>query len=537
MSMELPAFNISPLLPTAQDLSNMREVKVLDIFTASTKNFHPEGLFSIEIFGKVGDETRNRLFAYIDLRTSIFHPTIFNSIIGLKSLYGEIMSGKAYAVFDKKTKDFVKSTATDGRTGFSFFVEHFQELEFEKRPSAQREFSIKLVEKYKDKALITKTLVMPAGLRDYVIDDTGKPSEDEINKLYRKIMSIAGTMQNVNLSLNSSFLDASRYNLQMAQMEVYDYIVSLMEGKKKLILGRFASRKVMDSTRNVITAGIPEVKELGDPKSVSSNDTIVGMYQFMRAVMPLTVKAVRDNYSKKIFNGPNSPAVLVNAKTLKKEYVQLDPEYYDTWMTYDGIEKICARFKEEQIRHEVLKANGYYLGLLFNDGKYFKFIQDIDEVPEQFDKTKVTPITLAQLLYIAIYKIAKRTPAFVTRYPVTGLGSIYPSWTYLRSTVKSVSLRELDDAWQPIQSHLANEFPITGLGFYNSMSPSNSHLKKLGADFDGDTMSYTALWGEESIQEIENLLRSRNYYVGLDGNMAFSMSDDTINLMLSSMTS
>lgn len=537
MTLDLKPFNISPLILTPADTMGMRPVKALDIFVAATKNFHPDGLFSIDTFGKVGEEARNRMFSYIDLKVPIFHPTIFKSVVGLKALYGEIIAGKSYAVFNPKTEDFEKSTMLDGKTGYEFFMSHFKDLVFEERPSAQRTFSIALVDKYRANPMIDKMIVMPAGLRDYVIDDTGKPSEDEINPMYRKLLSIAGTMENVNTTVNTGFLDSGRYNLQNGVMGIYDYVLSLLEGKKKLILGRFASRKIMDSTRNVITAQIPDVNSLGDAKSIAANQTVVGVYQFLRAIMPLTVKSIRDNYSKKVFSGPNTPAMLVNAKTLKKEYVQLDPEYYDTWMTYEGIEKICARYKEDQIRHEVLQMNGYYFGLLYNDGEVFKFVQDIDELPEGFSKEFLSPITLTELLYMAVYKHAKRTPAFITRYPISGIGSITPVWTYLRSTVKSVVLHELDDTWQPVPNGVASEFPIRGLSFFNSMSPPYIVLRRAGADFDGDTMSYTAVWGDESIAEIDRLHQSRDFYVGMDGKMVFSMADDTIDLMLASMTS
>jgi len=60
-------FNISLLKISNTDIKSMRRIRNLDIFTAASRNFHPEGLFSIDIFGKVGEERRNRLFAYIDL--------------------------------------------------------------------------------------------------------------------------------------------------------------------------------------------------------------------------------------------------------------------------------------------------------------------------------------------------------------------------------------------------------------------------------------------------------------------------------------
>ena len=482
MSTSLLPFNIGILTLKDSDLQGMRPVKVLDIFTGGSRNFHPDGLFSIQTFGKPGEEKRNRLYSYIDFKLKVFHPTLFKSIIDLKTIYSEIMSGKTYAVWDPKLKDFVKSTIVEGETGYSFFVKHFKEIVFEERDSAQRTFSVKLVEKHKDVALFSKIIVMPAGLRDYVIDENGKPSEDEINLLYRRILSIALTLDNVNLTSNESYLDTTRWNLQLAIQDVYDYIISLIEGKRKLLLGRFATRKIMDSTRNVITASIPEVTELHGPKSVGCNETTVGLYQYLRCIMPIAVKAIRDEFSTKIFTGPNTPATLIDPKTLKKTTVDIDPDIYDEWMTYEGVEKICARFKEEGLRHDTLDYKGYYFGLVYKGPDMtYKFLQDISELPEDRSVKDVHPITYGELLYLAVYKQAPKTYGFLTRYPVTGLGSIVPSGVYLKSTVKSEVRTELGDDWQPTQQ-VCVEYPIVGLTYFSSMAPPPNKIKRLSAD-------------------------------------------------------
>lgn len=482
MSTSLLPFNISLLILKDQHIKGMRPVKVLDIFSGGSKNFHPDGLFSIETFGKPGEEKRNRLFSYIDLKIKVIHPTLFKSICELKSLYREILSGKGYAVWDPQIKDFVKSTIVEGETGYSFFVKHLKDIVYEERDSAQRTFSIKLMEKYRGDELFSKMVVMPAGLRDYTIDENGKPSEEEINTLYRKVLATALTLDGVNINQNESFLDSARWNLQQAVQEIYDYIISLIEGKRKLMMGRFATRKIMDSTRNVITAAISEVVELGGPKSVSCNETTVGLYQYLRCIMPLAVKLIRDEFSSKIFTGPNTPATLVDPKTLKKAVVDIDPDVYDEWMTYEGIEKLCARFKEEGLRHDVLEYKGYYLGMVYKGPDMtFKFVQDISELPPGRDPKDLHPITYGELLYIAVYKQAMKTYGFVTRYPISGLGGIFPSGIYLRSTVKSHVRTPLDDSWQPMDV-TAQEYPIEGLTYFSSMSPPTSHIKRLGAD-------------------------------------------------------
>lgn len=531
---QLP-FNIDLLTLTASEIKSMRPIKVLDIFSSNTKNFHPDGLFSIDIFGKVGEERRNRLFAYIDLRIEIFHPLIYDAICDLKGLYGDILAGREYAIFDTKTKDFIKTSVLDGETGYAFFCRHFQELQFEDRPSPKREFNIRLVNLYRDNAFVKNFVVMPAGLRDYEYDENGKPSEDDINKLYRKILSIASVIDNVNAKQNEEYLDTARYNLQQATEEVYNYVKNMLEGKNKFIQSKWTARKIFNSTRNVITSYLHDSPELLGDKSVSTNQSVVGLYQFLRGIFPLAVKQVRDTYLSDVFTGPNSPAMLVNKKTLKKETVHLGAEYYDEWMTVEGLEKVFARFGQDDLRHDVLETDTHYFGLLYKGPDMtYRWVQDIDELPEGRDAKDLHPITFAELLYLSVYKGSSTVPALITRYPITGYGSIYPSYTYLRTTIKSEVRVELNDQWER-GADKASEFPVSGDQFFSSLSVSSAHLQRLTADHDGDVLSYTCALTEEARAEIRAKLNSRDYYVGIDSRMFFSASTDIIDLVLASM--
>lgn len=531
-------FNIELLVLTNEDVRNVTPIKVLDILDGSSKNLHPQGLFSTEIFGKYGEEKRNRTFSYINLNIGIFHPVIYKAIIELKSLYERILSKKAYAVWNDEIKDFEESDIVKGRTGFNFFLSHFKDIKFESRNSTEREFNIKLVEKYKENCILDKLVVIPAGLRDYTIDEeTKKPSQDEINLMYIKALSISSIIENINKNINMDFLDTPRYNIQLTIYEIYNYLKSLLEGKNKLVTGKFASRKIFHSTRNVATSHISESTKLFGDKSVSSKQTIVGLYQFMKAITPLAINKLRTGFLSEVFIGPNSPVILVNKKTLKKEMVSINPIYYDKWMTYEGLEKLLATYGQENLRHNVLEIEDYYLGLIYlGKDNTFKLIHDINDVPDDLkEKGVVRPITFTELLYIAIYKDSADTPCLVTRYPVAGYGGIYPSYVYLKTTIKSIVLTELDHQWKPINVK-AMEFPVADKAFYNSLSVSQSHIKKLGMDFDGDKASFICVLSDDSKQEINDLLNSRKFYVGVDGKMAFSASTPITNLVLASMT-
>lgn len=535
MSNGLPT-NIDILFGNDNDIAGMRPIKVLDIMEGLTKNFHPDGLFSADIFGKVGGEMRKRLYSYIDLKVPIIHPNLYKVIVRMKELYEQILMGKAFAVFNPETKDFEKSTALLGETGYSFFMKHWHKVALEGRDSVSRTEGIKLLKKYKDNILITKLIVMPAGLRDYFVDESGKPTEDAINEFYRKIMKTCFSLETISIKDSLDDVDSIRANLQKQVVAIYEYLIDILSGKHGAIQSHWTTRAIYNSTRNVITSYIPRVDVLGGDRSVDPNQTVIGMYQFLRAYIPMAVKQVREKFSQRIFPSQNAPAALINKKTLKREQVMVNSKVIDKWMTYEGVEKVFANFGIQALRHRELEVDGYYMALLYKgkDGTV-KMIFDIDEIPEdRREGADVKPITMTEMLYLCTQEIAKDQYGFVTRYPVAGYGGIYPSRVYLRSTMDTEILTELDEFWQP-RTKLV-EFPVRGGSFMDSLAPAACHLTALGADFDGDKVSFTGVWTVEAREELAARLNDWSFYVSAKGTMAFSMNDDIISITLASMT-
>lgn len=528
-------FNISLLILKPENLKGLAQIKVLDIFEPSSSNFHPDGLFSTEAFGKTGDERRNKRFAYIDLGIEVFHPTIFKELVNLRELYGSIMAGTSYAVFNKATKDFEETTAAYGRTGYQFFLEHFKELVFEERDSTARTNKIKLVNQYRKDALMRQLIVMPAGLRDFTIAPSGKTEEDEINTLYRQVLSISNVVNGSKNQSDLSYLDSTRYRLQQAIQAIYVYIINLLEGDSKLIQSWWTNRNIATSSRNVITSNVSKSKRLFDELTISPNDIVVGLYQYLMSTLPLSINLIR-NFTQQVFPGMNSPARLVDKKTLKSEMVRVSPSNYDAWVTQEGLERTISHFEAEARRSEVIEIENYYLALIYQDGKYVRIFQDIDELPEKFDKKNVRPISYAELYYYCVVERSREVCCFTTRYPVINLGGVYVGTIYLKTTTKSMSLEVLDDGWNP-SGKKYNEFPIIAAPYVNSMSPASSHLATLDADFDGDMMSLIIVMANESVAEIKKLLQTANYYVNIHGEMNYSASDDISDLIFKEMSS
>lgn len=477
-------FNISLLILTDDKLVGMKPVKSLDAFDGSSKNFHEDGLFSTSIFGRVGEEQRNARFSYIDIKLDIFHPIVYRALLQMRRFYADILSGSEYAIWNELTSNFEKSSPLIGETGFFFFKKYWDRIIHEEKSSDIREQNIKLIEKYKKKAMLNKIVVIPAGLRDLEIDQDGRVSEDEINTLYRKIIALSNSVPKDTLQTNPEILNRINYSIQMAYNQIYDLIEDSIQGKKKLLMGKWASRKIFNGTRNVITAVDITSNSLTSPGNFGFNDTVIGLYQFYKATLPISRYMLRTGFLSKVFTGPNSPVTLINKKTLKTEVVDINHKYHDAWMSDEGLEKVITSFNEEVVRHKALEIEGRYVGLVYKgpDGTY-KLMQSIDELPKGRLPEHVFPMTFCELLYLSVYKKANTYPLFVTRFPVTGFGSIYPSMTYLKPTVAVEVRQELDENWTPAGvDTIAYQFPITDSSFVNSTSPHPSRLGRLGAD-------------------------------------------------------
>lgn len=532
-------FNVELLDLNPQRLLGLRPVTALDIFEGgSSDNFHPNGLFSTEIFGRVGDERRNLRFSYIDIKIPIFHPNIFRALTTLKRIYAGILAGTEYATWDVETQDFVKSDPVNGQTGYQFFLDHWEDINFVETGSVQREQKIAVIRKYMERATTSKIVVMPAGLRDLEIDDTGRMKEDEINTLYRRLLGGSGGITEAALKHNPDTLNTTRWSLQTAFNELYDTIERLLEGKKKLVMAKYGGRRVFNGTRNVFTAMDTSVPVLGGAGSPGFNNTVIGLYQMTKAIMPVARYHLRNGFLSSVFQSVGTPARLVDKQSLKTDPVMLKSHYFDRWATDEGLEKVITSFADASLRHKPIEIEGRYLGLVYKgpDGT-FRLLHDIEEVPEARDKGHVTPLTFAELLYLSTYRILNKYPLFVTRYPIAGMGSIYPSMAFVRTTIKAEVRSELSATWEPQDdSYVAHQFPLSGEQFLDSLVPHSARLAGLVADFDGDTGSANATYSEESLLEVRKFLASKKAYIGTNGDFLASIDVVTVALVMHNMT-
>lgn len=490
MSRSMIPFNMSLLELTPGKLQNVGAVSSLDYFDNVTGEFHPEGLFSITMFGAVGDAVRKRRFGYIDIKLGVLHPVIYKALIALRRFYGELLAGRKYAIWDSEAHNFVEAAPGEENagTGYHFFMQYWDKLVFTETRSTQRADRIAVIQKYRDIALTSNIVVLPAGLRDLEVGDDGRPVADEVNEFYRKLLSIANTIPEQAVKSNPDILDNSRIRCQLIFNELYEHLENLIKGKKKLFSGKWLSRRVHNSTRNVITSMLPSSSRLGDVGSPTVNHSVLGIYQTSVLLRPVTYYRLKNGVLGYCFSDPQLPARLVDPKTLEAVEVSATIDEFDSWMTDEGLTKTLSTFASPDIRHDPIMVSGNYLALIYtgqapSGQDVFKVLHDIRELPEGFDKKAVRPITFTELLYLALYAVAGEYPIYSVRYPVAGVGSIYPSFIYLRSTTRAETRAPLNDQWEIDESlPTAMEYPILGLPFVDTASPNIVRLDGLTAD-------------------------------------------------------
>lgn len=517
------------------DLRHIPEITRLDIFDGASTDFHDDGLFSTRIFGMVGSKERDELYGKINLKVRVIHPKIYRELCALKELYRDILDGKRTAKFING--DFFASIDDDASTGYSFFMQHLDKLAFVKNSSPARNSRIDFIERWRHRMTLKQFLVMPAGLRDVEAGDDGRVTKNEINDYYYRILASASTITESS-DMESPAYDSVRRSIQANINEVYAYIENIISGKDGFFKDKFMSRRVREGTRNVLTSMNTSGQNLESPNVPSFDSTVLGVYQAASSLAPKVIHWMRVGTLEKLVGGEGD-VPLVDPKTWGTKWVTLDPYERDRWTTEDGLRGVIQSLVDVEARHRPVMIEGCYLALVYLGEGTFRIFHDISELPPEANKADVHPITLMELIYLAGYSKWAKHFTTITRYPIAGDDSTYPSRLYVRSTTVGEVRRELDSTWTPMDGddYLAVEYPKPGLTTYHdSESPHPSRLAGLGADFDGDTGSATTLMLKDSLEEIEAYLGTRNAWVKPDGRVRASVSYDTSDLVVRNLT-
>lgn len=375
---KLPPFNIQIMdVDDFIQRHSLLPVTSTAIFETGTKRFHPDGLYSEAIFGQVGSRDRLVRKGYIDLHTDIVTPHLYKQLISLRSYYKDIISGKAYAKLDPEIKDLILVDPDEpgADTGFQFFVKSLPKITFARTDSVKRTDKIDLLEKYRDRLIIDKLIVLPAGIRDVKITDD-YISPEEINKFYVSILQLASGLPS-NKS-DEPLYDAIRFQIQTKVMAIYDYITTLIDGKNGFAQGKFAARKLTYGTRNVITAlPITRVEDPSSDRCIGPDEIEIPLFQAMKSSFPLIVYSLQQIFFNTVFSNQTNKIPLIDPDSLFINYVDVETAVVNMYTTDTGINDLINNYRTPEIQWEPVKIKGKNENGEIKD-YYFYLLLDID---------------------------------------------------------------------------------------------------------------------------------------------------------------
>ena len=367
----------------------LKPVTSLSIYTPSSSDYSETGLFSEIIFGAKGSTERMVSFGYITLNTTILQPLIYKNIIKLGSIYEEIIHGTSYATFDAEKKNFIRCVDpqkdSNARTGYTFFMSHFLDIEFERNESRIRSDRIDLIEKFKNHygknvTLCDKFLVLPAGLRD-LEEDQGAVSTDDVNKLYQSLLSYSFSLPP---GATSTIYDGVRLSIQKKAVEIYDYIENILTGKRGFIQGAWGHRRIALGTRNVITAATYATMTPNDPQTLQPDETKLGLFQTMKSIQPIVVHYVRTVFIEPIFGQESSMVPLIDPKTYELAYRSISSQETSKFQSPEAIEDLISKFQNLDIRTNPVtimdeEGHPFYLLLVYDDEDEISLFRSLEE--------------------------------------------------------------------------------------------------------------------------------------------------------------
>lgn len=514
---------------------NLGEITSQDWFEGQSAKPHPSGLFSAEIFGSIGTNPRYKRWGYINLKADILHPQLYKDICSMNHFYSSVISGKATASFDPKSKSLVPEIQGESGTGYHFFMKHLPKLDFGKNDSAIRNEKIDLIEKHIKSGDYTTSaiLVVPAGMRDV---DTSQehPVADEVNDYYMRMLSISRTIDTISYKVDPAIYDTQSIGLLKCFTELYDYIINILSGKNGFMYSKVYSRNIQMGTRNVITA-MPIYTSNADDKELTNQHTFIGLYQYLQGTAPRAVFEIRDKIINTRLDDYDVQSLVTNVKTLKAERIKLSQSQFDRYASKEGLMSVFNYYEHRKNRwRTAMVTDKHCLCLIYDDGSNIKILSDIDELPVGFDKKYVRPIRYTELLTYCCYHSSKETIAVPTRYPVTAEGSTYLSYTYLLITSKYSPRTLLSDDWS-ISEVVYARWPDKESEFFDGMSVHTTRLVELGGDHDGDALSCNFILSNEGVEEAKKIMTSKKYHFRSNGPI-WNPDTNTSKFVMNSLT-
>lgn len=478
----------------------------------------PNGLLSYEIFG-ITKEERAGTYGYIDLGDWFMHPLVYKKWTQKDRRIKDIVHG-----IKKFSLDSSGNIVEDekGYTGIKFLKDNIDKIKIKRTDSKERDDIIDYIYKYKDVIFMKKMIVMPAYYRDVQSKSGGRVGVGDLNKLYQSLIISSNSLsetQDYGLSMD----DAIKGKMQETILAIYNSITGTsgddtdgvgLSKKTGLVRSAIMSKTTDYGTRLILSA--PELKvETLDDMMVDLDYSAVPLSSACVNFMPFVIFNMKRFFENEFSNGSQMRVIYKGKLTYM--------EVKDPLITFseDELKKQIKRyvlgFSNRYAPVEVPLVNGK-TGYLSFKGKRVnpKDIVDGNVVGEHplVDRR----LTWCDVIYMATVEAVKDKHVVITRYPIDSC------YNTIYTKVRVSTTKETEGVY--VNGEYYRWYPKireddigknTSNRFIDTLCLSNLHLKGLGGDYDGDSVTLKGVWFVESNDEIDKLLKSKKLLVNIGG--------------------
>lgn len=223
------------------------------IFFGKSNNFHPQGLYSEELFGTDGSSERRSSFSWITLNSRIIHPVLYDIL--KKRIFRKIddlLTGEKSFTLD--SDGYLIEDEEGEISGITKFYEIIKKVKFvegEDEEGDRNKIIEMLYANIKNETFfVDKLIVISPDYRPiHIMHETGEIKIDELTKLYQKIIVASNQIS----SVSGAIYDVLAYRIQLLIRDLYELIRVKISKKSGMIRTLMLGKRVDFSARAVIS--------------------------------------------------------------------------------------------------------------------------------------------------------------------------------------------------------------------------------------------------------------------------------------------
>ena len=479
-------------------VNDLKEVTSSRIYLTEN-TFHPQGLFSEEIFGQTTNERQYRC-GYIKLPIHVFNPNIAKTVI---MRGGGIIKKLAYAETRcSLTEDGILKADEEGPYyGIVDLYNIWDKINIEKTLTTRSKDNLTILTKTPRRLLFNdKVLVCPPNFRQ-IGERNGRQVKSELNTMYMGILGLKSITSHTTKDAYQVYNKLQNYLIQ-----IYEYINNLVSSKTGFFQQHMMAKVTSFAARNVISGPHynTDNPEIGIYHTGYPMHTLVTMFDpFVKFQM------------KQFFSYSNIQQIHPNPDEINSEELA---NIYDDEM----IDKLVTIYKENP---------GARFRIMYMDAGNMKPII-FDGYDVKNKRRVVRPLTLTDAIFISCRRgiIDAGKMCYTVRYPMGDHYGAFFTYPVLLSTIQTMQMVWQNETFDhyPVIDPTLGHMKVSTL-FADTLTPSNSRLKAIGGDYDGDTVKSVGIWSDEATAQAEKLMKSKLYNIRMEGRTMFPIEIECLN--------